>query len=125
MSSISVNLVRGSVPGSAAARLRVRWDRMALLAALLALALLTGAWLALRATGPATAGTPRGDGAVVEQQPALVQHTIAAGDTLWALAAAVDPGADPRPMVDRIMQLNDLASAEVAVGTVVLVPARP
>jgi hypothetical protein len=33
-------------------------------------------------------------------------HQVRQGDTLWALAAAVDPDADPRDVVDQIVRLN-------------------
>jgi hypothetical protein len=33
-------------------------------------------------------------------------HQVRQGDTLWALAAAVDPDADPRDVVDEIVRLN-------------------
>jgi hypothetical protein len=33
-------------------------------------------------------------------------HRVAPGDTLWALAASVDPDADPRDVVDDIVSLN-------------------
>jgi hypothetical protein len=33
-------------------------------------------------------------------------HRVAPGDTLWALAGSVDPDADPRDVVDRIVALN-------------------
>lgn len=37
-------------------------------------------------------------------------HRVAPGDTLWALASSVDPQADPRDVVDRIVALNDPGS---------------
>lgn len=45
-----------------------------------------------------TAGTPMSQVAAV--------HQVRQGDTLWALAAAVDPDADPRDVVDQIISLN-------------------
>jgi nucleoid-associated protein YgaU len=31
-----------------------------------------------------------------------VRYTVRPGDTLWSIATAVDPGADPRPLVDEL-----------------------
>lgn len=140
MSTLSVPLTprrpSGSVSSSAQVTpwpgtrgLRVRWSRVITLSALLLAAMAVGALITgLVGTGggAASAGAPRGDGATIVASPtALVVHTVAPGDTLWAIASAVDPAADPRPMVDRIMRLNNLTTGEVAVGTQLLVPARP
>ena len=44
-------------------------------------------------------------------------HLVQSGDTLWQLAAAVDPDADPRDVVDRIIELNQGSGAVAADGT--------
>ncbi|MFN8126343.1 MAG: LysM peptidoglycan-binding domain-containing protein [Candidatus Nanopelagicales bacterium] len=98
----------------------IRWGR------LLALGLITALVVAAGAVAVARAGarpaTPLGDGAVVQRAPALVEHTVAPGDTIWALAVAAAPSADPRETVDRIMRLNGLTGPEVQIGQVVLLP---
>ena len=38
-------------------------------------------------------------------------HLVQQGDTLWALAEAVAPQADPRDVVDQIIELNQGGSA--------------
>ena len=38
-------------------------------------------------------------------------HTVRPGDTLWEVAVAVDPQADPRDVIDRIVELNSGAGA--------------
>ncbi|HJU96852.1 MAG TPA: LysM peptidoglycan-binding domain-containing protein [Jiangellaceae bacterium] len=51
---------------------------------------------------------------------------IEAGDTVWALARSIDSGADPRALVDTIVELNGLRSgADIRPGDVLLVPAAP
>ncbi len=30
-------------------------------------------------------------------------YEVQAGDTFWAIARSIDPGADPRPLVDRMV----------------------
>jgi nucleoid-associated protein YgaU len=100
----------------------VAWGRVAVFLTIIALSALLGA--GFRA---ATAAEPvrSDDGAAVAGQTALVEHVVQPGDTLWAIAQRVDPAADPRPMVDRIMRLNGLQGAEVEVGRVLLLPSTP
>lgn len=100
---------------------RVRWSRVFSL--LLVAALVVGAGVAFLGRAQADAPVDRGDGAVVVgSQASLSEHVVAPGDTLWALAQQVAPGADPRETVDRIMRLNGLQGVDVQVGTVLLLP---
>ena len=49
--------------------------------------------------------------------------TVKSGDTLWALAGDVAPGADPRITVEQIMELNGLHSAgDIHPGDLLVVP---
>lgn len=56
-------------------------------------------------------------------------HQVRPGDTLWGLAAVVDPDADPRDVVDQIVRLNEQRSgssfsgAQLRAGQEVLLPA--
>lgn len=103
-------------------RARIRWGR---LAALLTVVVLAAVVLSSLLGGARAGDAPRrtGDGAAVAvADPALGQHIVAPGDTLWQLAVAAVPGADPRETVDRIMRLNGLTAAEVEVGRVLLIP---
>lgn len=50
--------------------------------------------------------------------------TVAPGDSLWAIAEEVAPGHDPRDVVDDIVQLNALDSAEVQAGQRLSIPAE-
>jgi nucleoid-associated protein YgaU len=48
---------------------------------------------------------------------------VEAGDTLWEVARSVDPQADPRPLVEAIIELNELRSAgDIRPGDTLLVP---
>ena len=49
--------------------------------------------------------------------------TVKSGDTLWALAGDMAPGADPRITVEQIMELNGLRSAgDIHPGDLLVVP---
>ena len=56
-------------------------------------------------------------------RPATRAVTVEPGETLWQIAKAVEPGADPRDTVDRIRELNGLSSAPVQAGQRLIVPA--
>jgi len=63
-----------------------------------AVLLIVQAALAGTGGGPLTA-----TGAAAPMSPASAQVWIVRpGDTLWAIARALDPRADPRPLVDRL-----------------------
>ena len=51
----------------------------------------------------------------------FVTVTIAPGETLWSVAKALGSG-DPRKLVDEIMTVNGLDSAQLPAGTKVRVP---
>ena len=51
-------------------------------------------------------GLARGDG---PDRPApRVTYVVEPGDTLWSIARRVAPGQDPRPVVDGLIEANDL-----------------
>jgi Tfp pilus assembly protein FimV len=51
-------------------------------------------------------GLARGDGP--ERPAPRVIYVVEQGDTLWAIARRVAPGQDPRPVVDALIEVNDL-----------------
>ena len=61
-------------------------------------------------------------GTQAEQVP-VRYVSVAPGDTLWSIAGETAPGEDRRDTVHRIVELNALTSAELAVGQRVAVPA--
>lgn len=66
--------------------------------------------------GRAVAGEP---GTPLE----VTVHTVTPGDTLWGFARRiVEPGQDIREVVDRLRDLNELATGELRVGQTILVP---
>jgi LysM repeat protein len=55
---------------------------------------------------------------------AVVRHyVVRPGDTLWSIAHTVQPGADPRVVIDQIQRANTLAGASIVPGVRLAVPA--
>lgn len=44
------------------------------------------------------------------------------GDSLWSLATRVAPGADPRDVIDDVMRLNQLQTADIEAGQQIAIP---
>jgi Tfp pilus assembly protein FimV len=51
-------------------------------------------------------GLAKGDGP--ERPAPRVHYVVQPGDTLWSIARRVAPGRDPRPVVDALVESNDL-----------------
>lgn len=74
--------------------------------------------LAAMALGGSRAGAELAD-------PVAGHVVVAPGETLWDVAVATAPaGVDARDQVRRIQELNGLDGADLAVWTVLLIPAR-
>jgi nucleoid-associated protein YgaU len=75
-------------------------------------------WLAVagqaQASGTARPGRPAGD--------SVARVVVKPGQTLWGIAAQVDPGADPRVIIPQIVDLNSLSGTAINVGQVLWVP---
>ena len=50
------------------------------------------------------------------------QVVVQPGQTLWSIAAAAEPSADPRTVIQEIMSANALASPAIGVGQLLWVP---
>lgn len=86
-----------------------RRGRLVVLAVALLVVLLPGAWRAM-----ATAQV---------EGPMAVAVTVQPGDTLWGIAAAIDPGTDPRALIAEIREMNGLTQSGLVPGQVLVVPA--
>jgi Tfp pilus assembly protein FimV len=75
--------------------MRVRWVRVFAIVLVVAGFLLVAPGLA-KGDGPADRPAPR------------VAYVVESGDTLWSIARRVAPGRDPRPVVDGLIEANDL-----------------
>lgn len=69
--------------------------------------------------GPLTAtGAAAGPGMV---QAGAAEYVVHRGDSLWTIAASLEPGRDPRPMVDRLARV--IGGTSLYPGEVISVPA--
>jgi nucleoid-associated protein YgaU len=59
---------------------------------------------------------------VGDTAPTETTMVVQPGDTLWAIAAAHYPDADPRERVDAIEQLNGLSGPQIEAGEVLRLP---
>jgi hypothetical protein len=94
-----------------------RWRRRRL-AALVATTLLAfGVAAAAQAAAPLLGSPGGGDaGSPASAGPRPVAgevYVVQPGDTLWTIAAAVAPDRDPRPIVDRLREVNGTATLDV------------
>lgn len=121
MSTIAYGSAVRVVPNSYAAapvvrtRLRLTRRGRAVIAALVSLPLVI-ALMAMALNGGGATATP-GD-AVVETV------TVEAGESLWSVAAAIAPESSTADVVADLIAVNELSSAELLPGQVLIVPAR-
>lgn len=60
-----------------------------------------------------------------ERATEVTTHAVMSGETLWQIAAEVAaPGEDVRDVVQRLQDLNGLASGSLQAGQVLLIPAE-
>jgi hypothetical protein len=75
-------------------------------------------WLAVagqaQASGNARGARPIGG--------TVARVVVRPGQTLWGIAAQVDPGADPRVIIPQIVDMNSLSSTAISVGQVLWIP---
>lgn len=101
---------RPAVRRAGAPSLRMtRRGRLVVLALALIVVLVPGAWRAM--------ATAQVDG------PTTIAVTVQPGDTLWGIAAEIDPGADPRALIAEIREVNSLTQSGLTPGQVLVVPA--
>jgi nucleoid-associated protein YgaU len=67
----------------------------------------------------AIGGAHRANAADQSQMTTVV---VQPGESLWQIAAGIDPEADPRELIYQIEQINGLADASVAVGQQLVIP---
>lgn len=101
-------------------RLTRRGEWVLTLVAALATALL----VLVTADGTTSPPPPAGTVAVLgwPAAPGAREVVVEQGQTLWSLARALDPGGDPRTMVERIIAANGLSDARVQAGQRIRLP---
>jgi hypothetical protein len=75
--------------------------------------------IALATAGGAQAAGHGGRGGLHQ---GMHQIVVRPGQTLWSIASAAEPTADPRLVVPEIMAANALTSADIAAGQLLWVP---
>jgi hypothetical protein len=78
-----------------------------------------GLVLAMAVAGGAQAASPGGLGGGHQGMHEIV---VRSGQTLWSIASAAEPTADPRLVVQQIMAANGMNSANVAAGQLLWIP---
>lgn len=93
-------------------RTHVRRHRLTLTTSL---ALVAVAW-----AGPAVRalGTPETSARV-----SRASYVVREGDTLWTIARELQPGSDPRPVVDLILSMNGVEAGRLVPGQTLVVSA--
>ncbi len=117
MSTMSMSTMSMSTMTLTQPHLRITRRGRAVLALLVAIPLAIGAAVTGIGAIGAAAGT-QGSTATFEYV------TVEPGESLWQVAVAVAPTADPRDVVAEILNLNNLSSGEVQPGQRLAIPAK-
>jgi LysM repeat protein len=84
-----------------------------------ALAAAAVVWLVVASQAQASGHVPTGQTAAGH---ALKRVVVRPGQTLWSIAMSADPTADPRVIVQQIIDENELSGPSIQVGQVLWVP---
>ena len=110
-------LAHSATPTNAVPRLRITQRGRSLLVAVVAAPLVIAAMVLALNGGEATASLGGPD-------VPFQYVTVSSGETLWQLAGQLAPTADPREVIEQIVQLNQLASADVFAGQELAIPGQ-
>jgi hypothetical protein len=106
--------------GSGPAPLRLtRRGRVVVATLVVTVIAVVGLVIAMAAAGGAQAASPGGAGAGHQGMHEVV---VRSGQTLWSIASAAEPTADPRLVVQQIMAANGMSTTDVAAGQLLWVP---
>lgn len=106
--------------GAESARLRLTRRGRVVVGSVLAIAAAAAASVVVltAAAGAQAADHAQGGGGYAGMREVVVRP----GQTLWSIAAAAEPSADPRVVVQQIMTVNSLTSTQIQVGQLLWVP---
>ena len=94
-------------------RTRVRWDRLAALAAVVVLVLSLG-------------GRALGGSSQPGEERTRPHILVEPGDTLWSIAKErIGSQEDPRPYIQEIRELNGMTRSELVIGRRLVLPVVP
>jgi len=71
----------------------------------------------------AFAGANAGGEASASKSP-YMKITVKPGESLWTIAAEIDPGSDRRDLVDELMRINRLDRPALEAGDRIFIPTR-
>lgn len=119
MSSISLSTSTAiTAPARPATRLRLTVRGRRALLAVASIPLAVGIAFAAISGGSAIASG-------ADSVPAAVETlTVMPGDTLWSIAGAIAPEADPRDVIGEISRMNLLRGGEIQIGQELAIPAQ-
>ncbi|HUH52857.1 MAG TPA: LysM peptidoglycan-binding domain-containing protein [Microbacteriaceae bacterium] len=103
-------------------RLRLTLRGRVVIASMVTLILL-GLWLGMAVFGASKADAFDSFSATSEST-SFATVVAAPGDTMWSVAVSVAPNADPRNVINDIVRLNQLPSADLSVGQELAIPLR-
>lgn len=107
-------------PAQAPAPLRLtRRGRVVVATLLVTVIAAIGLVVAMAAAGGAQAASPGAPGVGHQGMHEIVVHS---GQTLWSIASAAEPTADPRLVVQQIMAANKMSTTDIAAGQLLWVP---
>ena len=120
--TVSLVPAQGAVsPPAAAAPIRLTRRGRIVVGTLLSIAVAAVAaaiWLAIAGQAQASGNAKAGRSGAA----AVARVVVKPGQTLWGIAAQVDPGADPRVIIPQIVDMNSLTGTGISVGQVLWVP---
>src|ERR1022692_3172794 len=90
---------------------------VAVLAVLAAVVVACLAWLVVANRAQASSQVQR-----QSRDPGMTRVVVQPGATLWSIAVRMDPGADPRAVIQQVMNTNALNSPAIQAGQVLWVP---
>jgi hypothetical protein len=67
-------------------------------------------------------GGTSADASATKGGPATASVVVAAGDSLWSIAKSLQPNADPRSMMQTLVELNGLQGADLTPGQQLIIP---
>jgi hypothetical protein len=114
----SVRAAARSVPVRLTRRGRITVGLVAVIAIIAVASMAALVWLAVADSAQAAGQVARGTAA----NHAMMRVVVRPGDTMWGIAVRADPSADPRAVIQQIIDDNGLRGTAIQAGQVLWVP---